>query len=373
MNSLSNIFIFSAAIIFAVFFLVILHQWQEIRQLRHRQSLVPAPTNNPGKAGLDPLFSLSPFPVFVANNQGHVLWGNSLFWKLASLEQGASIQAIDKRWGTHLADLRTEHAQAHHLNLSLPSLKPDAAHERRLFTLVTWPYPQPQSRATVYTFFEQTAPRARRIQNAAFESQLIAYLADLSSTIDGIAKDSHRLSRPELLSYTEDARNLTEYLQVVHQPMRRQLPHERINIAGVCKEVFHDLQPMLHKRHIHVLNTLPHTSEVFGNESEFSLAFRLLIEAIFQIVTKPTDLRVHVSKKNQTVTMTIALPQVDIKLEDIRHMLHFSQKSQTLNQLTRLKLALAQQIMLKYHGFLAVSSEKGDGTIFELTFANAEN
>jgi hypothetical protein len=367
---MSNTFILLLAAAVGLIASILIHQWQEIRQLRQERSLgLPqASKGQQSSNGLDPLFGSAPFPTCIASKQGKILWGNSLFWKLADTSTLHTLSDLDAQWGSRLSKISS--GQAHHLHLSIRASR-EAVHERRLFTVLTWGYVSKHTDATVFAFFEQTAPRERRLQTAAFEHQLIDYISQLSRTLGHVAQDGRQIPQDELRKQALEAQSLTEYLQLIHQPLRRQLAHERVDISAIWREVSTALQSKVRSKHIHVTSTLPHTREAFGNSQEYSLALRLLMETIVELTPAHYDLRVDSHKNGHTLTLTLTVPDLFLSADTVRHLMHFSYNDATPH-ITKLKAALAHQILVKYHGALHVSSEKHGGTIFELRLAGTE-
>lgn len=353
----------------------LLWQWQLLRRYhKEREVFLSSTTLEQGPhKRFDPLYAEAPFPLLAVKKSGEVLWCNHAFWTLLGDNQLQTLAELDARLGTNLADLPKNKVAAHHLSLSLHTPHQDSSQRHRLFTVVTWPHLHGRTQATVLCFFEQTAVRYRRLHTSGFESQIILYLSNLSKQMEHIAQAPHGSRQNSLVQLSAENKVLVDYLQTMHQPVRRQLHHERVNLTTLCKEALRNAQEIARSRRIHIINTLPHACEAFTQKEDCAAALQLTIDAILELAQENMTLRVHVTKQESHIALNLHIPELILEKETVAQLFHFGTSPRhPLPRMHRLKLALAQQIMVKYHGHLHAVSEPQFGTVIELIFANGE-
>lgn len=352
--------------------MILLAQWQRIQTLTREGEVFSRSQTQPSSLTNSlhsTLFSQSPFPAILVNYKGELIWSNPHFWQRFG-QDFQSLKEIDQKLHTNFQTLPFT-VSSHHLAIDLPAQNVSEAHKRRVYTVITWPVKDGRKDGLLLMLIEQTAVQQRRHQTAAFEHQMIRYLDSLSQQLH----QPNIQDKPAQLEKVNDELDaLRSLLTTHHTSVRRQNTHDRINLAVACKEVLSAIGPELQKRQLHLISTLPHSAEAFIHQDDAKLSLTLIMEALIELTRPGMSLRFQLEKHAKHTSVVLTVPELLLQPQHVKIMFAFGTTTQrtALFAGVQMKLSLARQMVLKYHGHIGLSSEEHMGTRIELIFASAE-
>lgn len=361
-------------LLFLLFALIVLIQWRRIFLLnKENQAISQVALLKPHKPHVytdSSHFQHAPFASCHVDQNGTILWANIPFLQLTSAAKVANLTEFDQKTGGNLA----KNNGTHH-TISLRSTNPDDLHQRRTFSVLRWPIVSGSNqKGEIITLHEETVNVQNRLYNAAFEAQIVQYLAGLASQLQHFStKDGH--IDPSLLeAISSEANSLATYLGELHEVTRRQNPHSSVDLSRLATLTIDQLKSEFVKRKIQVIKTFPFHAPARGNEVDFLIGLRILFDAIRDSVPNGTALRIHMHTTEKQVLLRCTIPDMVLPAEDIRHPFNFGHNIKNMPtplRLWRLQLAMCHQLFLKYHASLHISSENHEGTVYQITFATS--
>ena len=306
----------------------------------------------------------APFASCVVETDGSVSWANQAFWALSNSRELRTLAELETWANTKLI---TEQAVAPF------SVSGEHAGARRYLTALHWKLPE--SNRVVLTFFDQTSTKQRQQIHASFEIELVRYITILAQTLQELADRKGHVAPELLAAIAEEATELSKHAVELHPIARRTTDHTTFDLSAASREVLHELEEEQHKRHLHLLVTSAPKALVRGHQADIQIALYLVLLTCMEQAPAGGTLRVDVIKHASRTEVRIQLPEVVLSESKTKRTFSFGVVDTTLSKrerIWRFKLAVTQQILMKYRAQLRVDSNPHEGTTVSLTCASAK-
>lgn len=322
----------------------------KIKKLPHNPASTPTHTK---EQIIDQVFNIEntlstcPFGLCIADRD-QILWTNSSFKKICKQKDITNFSELD-------ALLCTQTQQFTLKNNSKPSSleivsknDTDPANWKR-YTIIVWPIALNNQ---MLLFIEQTKHFERKITQSHFEYELINFLLNNCS-------DQH----------AESIGNLKTIIPQIREPKKI----EAINIVEIIINNGQFFRKAFKKMNTQLITSLPHSASILHNSKDFSLAIRLILNAIYNRMPPKDQITISTHKDKKKLILEINIRQLILNPSEINEIFNFSKHQSTKEEkllIWKLNLAIAKQIMLNYNSNLEIKSNQINGTTISFSCIN---
>lgn len=333
-----------------IVFLIVFQIYILVENLRLKKQLLLAAKNaaQPNHPLLDPLRD-APVPAFRVTQRGQFVWFNQAFRKIF-FEHKIPRDIQDAARQLACPDLNSIKQDGFVKQLHV---KLDDGRENH-YGVIRWESQNGRVNEISCILLPQNSHSKKVSAQHRFEHDIIRFLR--STLVSGTTNDP-------------DVHEVLETLEVLQPEIRKHSQLQRVNIVPILQKLT-EMGGPLRLPSTTLTFTSPHTAYIHSQSSEVSLLFELISSAIEEL--QPSG-RIALRIKRQTsyYQIDIQLHDYYLKKEEIQRAKILSEES-SLSIHTRLRLALAEQLVIKMHGEFSIASEHGLGTIFEVKLQAVE-